>query len=69
VDTAGNSNEGNIGIYTCEDKDDQRFYFKERGLIQSIGRLQVSLSKECIDVTGTDGRGDVTTADCTPSYD
>nr|AOO35152.1 chrysaoralin [Chrysaora quinquecirrha] len=69
LDVSGYDGTGNIGVYHCENKDDQYFYFRSRGKEVAFGRLRNEKSSQCLDVSGYDGKGNVQMYDCEDKKD
>eukprot|EP00794_Sanderia_malayensis_P002810 gene2810-biopygen2321 len=69
LDIANGGGSGNIGVYTCDNLDDQYFYFRSRGRQVARGRLRNERSSQCLDVDGSDGKGNVQMYNCQDSMD
>lgn len=64
LDVQGTDGYGNIGVYWCENFEDQYFYVRSRGREVAHGSLQNERSHLCVDVTGYDGEGNVQMYNC-----
>ena len=69
LDVRGYDGHGNIGVYKCEDRHDQYFYFRSRGKQVARGRLRNEKSNQCLDVDGSDGKGNVKMSSCQDTAD
>ena len=69
LDVSGRNGYGNIGVYSCENLNDQYFYFRSRGRQLAYGRLRNEKSGQCLDVVGVDGRGNVNMYHCEDKAD
>ena len=69
LDVSGRDGHGNIGVYQCQNLDDQYFYFRSRGRQLASGRLRNEKSNQCLDVSGDDGKGKVLMFNCENELD
>ena len=69
LDVSGYDGHGNIGVYHCQNLDDQYFYFRSRGKLLARGRLRNERSNYCLDVDGHDGKGNVNMYSCEDRLD
>jgi len=69
LDVSGYDGRGNIGVYHCENLNDQYFYFRSRGKQLARGRLRNEKSNQCLDVSGYDGKGNVQMYHCENQLD
>ncbi len=69
LDVSGKDGHGNIGVYHCENEDDQYFYFRSRGKEIAFGKLRNEKSNQCLAVDGDDGKGNVNMYNCEDKKD
>eukprot|EP00794_Sanderia_malayensis_P019586 gene19586-biopygen14542 len=69
IDIVNRDGHGAIGLFPCENQDDQYFYLRSRGKQVARGRLRNEKSNQCLDVHGIDGKGDVQMFKCEDSMD